>query len=727
MLWGVFLVLACAGPAPIKTVPNNIPDVSEELPPQLRRWDPSGKIPALEALKALKRGVDYYNEKLYASALEALPPEPAAGEAGLEDYVILYRAKSHLMMERPEEALKDFRILGKRYPDSAVAADALKGQYQALLQLKDPQSVLGMLEGRQADAETIYYQARSLDEAGEKDQAIQLYLRIYSDFAATDYSELAESYLLSLSPKELKGKRNYGHRLRRAESLLKSGDVRTARALLVDLGRVSPPDSESACKTALLRAEAEYRLRRTSTARTYLSKVKDADPALAARALYLQGACCRRLGKEDALLSLRDKALKLYSNSPDTEELCFTAAAYFLVNHRAAEAAKAYSICYEAFPKGKRADEALWKVSLYSYFQGRFDEAAIGFWKHLLARPDAETAASSIYWMGRCYEKRGDSDNARYLYRRARELGNNSYYGQLALEAEASLQRPANADLEPVAGLDFDKVRITCDGIRFAAAHIPEPDEGAARVMERARRLAAAELGKLAVSELRWGMLRYPKSADALKYIMSRVYANQGDYYESIVGLREIFPDYVSRPADSLPEEAWRLLFPMRYYDIIAAHAVKNKMDPSLILGVIRQESAFEEKAQSPAGARGLMQILPSTGRMLARQARLSRFNTGKLFQPEISIALGARYLASLLQRYGKTELALAAYNAGQNRVDQWLKEFEGLDMAEFVERIPYSETRGYVRQVISNKTHYDRWIGSVISESEPGEYRSRR
>jgi len=115
------------------------------------------------------------------------------------------------------------------------------------------------------------------------------------------------------------------------------------------------------------------------------------------------------------------------------------------------------------------------------------------------------------------------------------------------------------------------------------------------------------------------------------------------------------------------------------------------------------------ENARSKANAMGLMQIMPSTGRILARKARTTRFSTKKLLQAETNIILGTRFLAFLLKTYEKPELALAAYNAGDTRVDRWLKEFGNKDMAEFVEQIPFSETRGYVKQVLTNRAHYTR------------------
>jgi soluble lytic murein transglycosylase len=250
--------------------------------------------------------------------------------------------------------------------------------------------------------------------------------------------------------------------------------------------------------------------------------------------------------------------------------------------------------------------------------------------------------------------------------------------------------------------------------MQYPPVSIPEPGEIAAPFVSRASALAEADLEDFAISELRWGSRRYPQEAGALNYEMSRICASREDHNGAIAGLRRVFPDYVTRPGSSLPDEAWQRLYPIRHWEIISSRAADQKLDPALILGVIRQESGFDEKARSRSNARGLMQIIPSTGRKLARQARIPRYSVAKLYQAETNITLGTRFLASLVQRYGALELALAAYNAGGSRVDRWLAEFGRDDMALFVEQIPFSETRNYVMQALSNKARYDLMLSSA-------------
>ncbi len=704
-------------PAGIQANPDSIPQEAVQLPVSLQRWSHIETLPLSDDLRAFKRGMEYYLNERYAAALEQLPDEQAAKAIAIGDYMLFYRAKSNLMLEREKDALNYFQLLESRYPASPLSREALVSQCQILLAMGEAKAALAVLDNPKVgtNSETQYYRARALDLAGEKEKAVELYLQVYSRYPASKFSPLAEQSLVSLSPGALKGARNYDARLQRAESLISEGTTQAARTLLLTLGKVSAPNSRSSEKRSLLFGDVEYHLGRTLAAIPYFHKVTSADPALHVQALYFEGLCLRKLEKEEAFLALRDKALKLYPRSPEAEELCYSAATYFDVKYE--KSRDAYALLYDAFPQGKYAERALWKLALSPYFEKKYEEAALGFWKYLRAYPSSVSAPAAMYWMGRCYQKLGDSENAKYLFMRARALASESFYGERSREAEISLKmepraaaggdRPFSAGRGSVKEIDFNQVIAICDGIELQPITMAEPDSAAAQVIERARQLMAAGLTDLALTELRWGTRQYPQDNDSLCYIMARIYASKQDYDSAIACLHKAFPDYNARSFASLPIEIWDILFPIRHWEAISEQAAKVKIDSNLVLAVIRQESAFNEKAHSKANARGLMQILPSTGWKLAKQARSARYNAKKLYQAETNLALGIRYLASLLQEYGRPELALAAYNAGDTRVDRWLKEWGNLDMAEFIEQIPFSETRGYVRQVLNNRVRY--------------------
>ena len=702
LMAGFSLLLCAAGESDVRNgsvrLPATLDPLIRSYPAQLDK-----------ALKGLKQGVEDYLKGRYVSSLEALPDDASARTIALADYILLYRAKSYLMLENGEEALRNFRLVENQYPDSPLVPDAIIGECLAQLKLRAPSAALAALRNPKLEenADTLYYQGRALEDSGERQKAVDLYLRIYCSYVNAKTASLAQQRLLVLSSRALTGPQSYRSLLVRADSLLRAGRNRDAQALLLRLGRLQAPDKLSSEKRNLLFADAEYRLGRAATILPYLRKVSSADPSLHARAIYLEGVCNRKLGREESFLKMRDKAIEIYPGSPYTEQLLAAAASHFDISNAVDEAQEAYRTLYERFPKGEYAERALWRTALFYFVKNQYGEALQGFWKYLRAYPDPRNAIAAIYWMGRCYQSLGDTIHASYLLGRVRALADHSYYGQRGREAEQALKRSANERSRAFSGPNFDEVAPVVDGIRLSLSTVNEPSGTAARIIERARRLATADLPDLALAELRWGVRRFPEDR-ALSYVMSRIYEIKVDYYGVISTLRRAFPDYNDRPTDSLPKEIWELLFPVRHWNVISKQATRYNIDPNLVLAIIRQESAFKEEARSSANARGLMQVLPSTGRKVARQAGVTRYTVKKLFSAETNIALGTHYLAAMLRQFdSKEELALAAYDAGDTRVGRWMRDFGTEDMAEFVERIPFVETRGYIKQVLTNKAHY--------------------
>ncbi|NLV31925.1 MAG: transglycosylase SLT domain-containing protein [Acidobacteria bacterium] len=690
------LLAACLAPPPA--------GVSIDPPPPpagLQRWDPDDRRLPLAPLEALGRGVDHFEAGRWAEALDTLPG-PGAPSFLVADYALLYRAKAHFELKQYREARQAFRTLTERHPGSPLEREAVMGQCASLLELGEAGPVPGLLAAY-TDPEALYTRARALELEGNRAGAVPLYLTVWSESPATPHAEKAGRALEALSPGALAGKRNYAPRLRRAEKLLAAGRNSEARTLLLALGRVSAPDSGSSQKRTLLLAEADYALERTSSALISLAKISADDPSLHARALYLEGGCRRRQGNEKLFLAARDRALKLHPASADTEELCYSVATWYDTRYEDAESENAYRVLLEAFPRGRHAERARWKLALYAWLGGRFEQAAAAFAGYVSAHPDPPAAAPALYWMGRCYGKLGDAARARYLYGRAAALVPDTFYGDLA-RARARELPPSG---KGTGTGDFHSFQARVDKLGYAPVPIGGPDGAAAGPIDRAEQLAAAGLEPLALEELRHALRGRPENRRLLQYLMARVCARGQDYHGAISNLYSVYPEYAARPLADLPAEARDLLYPTLHRDAVAAEAARRGVEPALVLGLIRQESAFNPKARSRANARGLMQILPSTGRSLARKAGIRGYSAARLYDPAVNIALGTRYLADQLERYGREDLALAAYNAGGSRVKLWLEKFGEPDMDEFIERIPFRETRNYVRRVLDNRSRY--------------------
>jgi soluble lytic murein transglycosylase len=168
-------------------------------------------------------------------------------------------------------------------------------------------------------------------------------------------------------------------------------------------------------------------------------------------------------------------------------------------------------------------------------------------------------------------------------------------------------------------------------------------------------------------------------------------------------------------------EGAWnlrllRIVYPFPFQNFVLAEARERGVDPFLAAALIRQESMFNPRARSPVGALGLMQVMPATGSTLARRLGIARFKAEMLLQPEPNIHFGMAYLADQLNSYGdRLDVVLAAYNAGPTRVTRWRQFPEWSDRLLFAERIPFDETRDYVRIVQNNRRIYSVLYGDVV------------
>jgi soluble lytic murein transglycosylase len=171
---------------------------------------------------------------------------------------------------------------------------------------------------------------------------------------------------------------------------------------------------------------------------------------------------------------------------------------------------------------------------------------------------------------------------------------------------------------------------------------------------------------------------------------------------------------YLYMPIESAPMDFWKFAFPIPYREDLERYSKQNGLDPFLLAALIRQESEFNPTVVSRANARGLTQIMPSTGRELSRRLKIAPYTTAKLFEPGMNLRLGAFYLKSIADGLGgRWEAALAAYNAGLSRARSWSSWGEFREPAEFIETVPFTETREYIQTVLRNADMYRRLYGS--------------
>ena len=233
--------------------------------------------------------------------------------------------------------------------------------------------------------------------------------------------------------------------------------------------------------------------------------------------------------------------------------------------------------------------------------------------------------------------------------------------------------------------------------------------------IDRARLLMLAGLPDAADAELRFGAKTDTEQPHLLALEMAR---SMPSPFHALRIMKSFIADYLAIPFEGAPLKFWQTLFPLPYKDDVLSNAKSRDLDPYSVAALIRQETEFNPDAHSPANAYGLMQLVLPTGRMMGRQTGVTVTSSRTLLNPSVSIQLGTHYLQSQLNNWnGDWVETLAAYNAGPGRVREWLKLGPFREPAEFVESIPFNETREYVQAVLRNAEMYR----IVYGQKHPG------
>ncbi len=229
--------------------------------------------------------------------------------------------------------------------------------------------------------------------------------------------------------------------------------------------------------------------------------------------------------------------------------------------------------------------------------------------------------------------------------------------------------------------------------------------------VQKARLLENGGLLDFAVRELK--AAAEEEKGSWLPAEIARMYIDVGRYDIAVETLKRAVPSYFAVDLSALPRSYWEALFPKPYWTDLKKFSSDNALDPYMVASLIRQESEFNPNAVSNKNALGLMQLLPRVGKGVAKQEKLKHFSPQQLFTPAINLQLGTRYFRSMVDQFGGFEYALAAYNAGDDRVKDWQAAGKYRDIQEFVESIPFTETREYVQAIMRNANVYRQLYGA--------------
>ncbi|HKQ04200.1 MAG TPA: transglycosylase SLT domain-containing protein [Blastocatellia bacterium] len=680
-------------------------------PADLQRIESAYSRSRAAALARFLRGYLYYTSQNYAAAVEALDARAIDEATAIGDYALFYRAESEAASDARSQARRDFSSLYSKYPDSLKAHAARLRAADMAVALGDPESarreVSRMAEADDPDA--VYIAAQAAELTGKTDDAIKLYRKIYYELAATRASVQAEQRLAALGAAVKDHPGTLDEERARADALLESKQFNEAAQAYTNL-LTRFPEAASNDAIQLHLGKSLLGARQTAQAVTPLARVSEANAELKAEALFNQAEALRRSNRAAESGVIVDRLLKQNGKSRWAQDALYNLARDLDKADHDAEAMTRYRQIVALYPKSQYAAEASYNLGWYAYRMKQYADAARLLEQHLASYryPDSKFIGEAGFWGAKSEERLGNPGRALALYDLVNQRYRYGYHGYLAGMRAAKL-RAADPSLKAEAiksGSDLERIRQNVTYVE----KIEETADGSEKAfLARADDFEVIGLGELAIKELNTAQEHAPTSP-RINLRIAQYYARRGENFQATLMLRRGYPDIYSYQEADVPREAWEIMFPLIAWTTIKQEAKRYGIDPYMAAGLIRQESVFNPMAISRVGARGLMQVMPATGQLISRKQGGGSITAADLYNPAINVKLGMNYLAQMLGQFGRIEYAAAAYNAGPGRAQRWLAERGGLDIEEWIETIPFTETRGYVQGVLRYAANYRRF-----------------
>lgn len=647
-----------------------------------------------EALEHFRRGYWAYQADDFTQAIRELKHPTLNENTALGDYAYFFLAASYQRIGSLKESKEMLERLISLYSDSSLLDTAKIQLAFCEKELGNPQNALSFLQPfLKNNPPAMLLAAECYERLNDPVSARKIYEKIYYEFPTSAEADLVETRVPSI-----RGELSQEKILERANALIRGWQYRKALGELDTLTTQAASQLKDAVH--LKRGMCYYHLHEYKRAVQALKRVRASNAKLHPEALFYIFQSQRRL-RLTSSMSLTAKQLRaLYPKHNVTESAFYLLAVYY-ERDEPEKAMPLYNYLATAFPSGAYAEKVHWKIVWQTQLRRRYAETAKALERYIKKFPASQNNHAALFWLARAYEKLQRTQQAYTIYAGLAESSPNTFYGLLAkkclremADGSAPEENPETKKLfapmkpkEPPAKLNPNRIKIH---------------------LERFRQISLIGFEKLAFREL-----EVLNGSDATKVDLLKPEPPNGltaHPLHRIRVLKKLLPNYYDYPDDSLPQEIWKLFFPLEYWDGIKAEAEKYHLNPYLVSALIRQESAFDRYATSSAHAMGLMQVMPGTGKLIARGLDYPGFRSIHLYDPEVNVRFGTYHFARLVKKYdGKIELALAAYNAGESRLESWLKRYPTEDLYEFVESIPFTETREYVKVIVTSINHYKR------------------
>src|ERR1700733_12764745 len=656
------------------------------------------------ALALLLLGATEDDQRQFGDALTHLK-SAAQRLPELADYVAYLSAVADSGLRQFNEIEPALQPVWQSTPASALVTKAVLLQAESYLQGGNPASAVNFVPQHLADLPTPAADlllARAYEAQNNTGAAAQHYQKIFVKYPLSKEASDAEAALThypGIPPEAL---------FARGLKLEAGGDyTRAGKELTALLPRLS---GESFDLARVRIGAAAYLARENESAYKYLISFQAAAPDAESERLYYLLECQRRLNRLDEMNATLEKLAQSYPQSHWRLEALVAVANYYVAHDQPDAAQPLYRTCFESFAGDAQSATCQWKVTWSTYLRDPAQAESM-LREHLTRYAASDQTSGALYYLGRIAESKSDWPTARAYYDAVNNAYPNYYYAILArerLETASVLAAPAAPSTAQF-----------LSAIQIVSRHAPEsfdPTPLTKLRIERAHLLDVAGLDDLSEAELRFGA-KVDGQPQVIAIELADLASQRDAPDQAIRYIKHYAPGYLSMSLDSAPDKFWRLAFPLPYRKSLEEYCRAQMLDPYLMAALIRQESEFNPNAISRANARGLAQVMPATGLQLSRKLGIPRFRTAILFTPDTNLRMGTYYLKQLSDELqGKWEAALASYNAGKSHVTTWMAAGNYREPAEFVESIPFNETRAYVQSVLRNAEVYRKLYGQKVA-----------
>lgn len=659
------------------------------------------------ALAKLLRARIRFENNDFAGAAQILNTNVFKEKTNLGDYAAWLRGRALQSSGNHQEAMNTFENLIKDYPNSLRAREAKILWANSAMASGQAARVPKFLEDESAKSnpDAMLLTAKAFENTANQAESVKFYRRVYFYGAGTGAAKEAETKLVALgqnltpvSAEEIRTRADKLHAAKNYAEAVKSFDTliqnfpAAGNTPPVHLKRVVSyanlkrmPDASNAFAAipagAPEKREAFYELavgyaknRLFANARTVTEDMRRAYPTdpLTPKTIVAVG------------LQARDARNKI-------EEQAFLRGAL------------------AAFPNAPDVAGAQFELAWLEHEQADFAASSLMLTEHLARYVDKDTTnrGKAGYWAARDSEKANKITEACALYDAMLHRYAANWYGYLAEQRLTAMRGRGQCRTVP----QFPAGSILPKAIANLKTVTVAPETAGARELERAEKseqLSTVGLFDWSIDELQEAQVTAVNSPK-INLALAKHFRFKGDNVSALLALAKSYPDYSQMNPEEMGQEEWDIFYPLTNWNDIKYWAKQRNLDHYQVAGLIRQESVFNPRARSGAAAYGLMQLLVPTARMMARKyGAAGAIDGNTLFQPALNIELGTAYMKDQFASFGRIEYVAAAYNAGPGRVPPWRASLP-YEMDEFVEAVPFRETKAYIQGVIRNSAQYRR------------------